>query len=97
MTVTNEFGLHARPAARLVHCAMKFKSKIVILANGKRYPADRIMEVLVAGLKQGVKIILEAEGVDADEAVETLELLLAHLAEEDRWKKEISLKPEKQK
>lgn len=34
--ITDEIGIHARPAGELVKLAKEFKSKITVSANGKR-------------------------------------------------------------
>jgi phosphotransferase system HPr (HPr) family protein len=73
--VKNAHGLHARPAAVFVQTANQFKSSI-ILRNlsraGKEVNAKSIMEVLTAGVDQGSRIELVAEGHDAEDAVATL-------------------------
>jgi len=75
LTVMNEDGLHARPAAEFVRCVLAFRSAIHIVAGGKRYRADRIMDVLLANLDRGSTFVLEAYGLDAQAAVERLEKL----------------------
>jgi phosphotransferase system HPr-like phosphotransfer protein len=70
---------------------MNFRSEIHIVASGRRYLGISIMGILVANLNQGAKFTIIAEGPDAEIAVETLELLLAHFAEEEDLQKEVSL------
>lgn len=72
MTLFNAHGLHARPATEFVTCVLLFKSAATIHANGKRYPADRILEVLLAKLNCGDTFVLEVEGPDARRAVERI-------------------------
>lgn len=84
LTVLNLLGLHARPAVQFVRCVLSFKSTIHIFADGRKYIANRIMEVLLAKLDHGKKFTLEAEGVDAEKAVQTLEALLIQFAEEEK-------------
>jgi phosphotransferase system HPr (HPr) family protein len=81
LTLTNEHGLHARPATELVRCAAAFESTITISAKGKRYRADRIMEVLLADLNRGDTFVLQAVGADAIQAVERIGQLVASLRE----------------
>jgi phosphocarrier protein HPr len=83
LVVLNENGLCARPTTEFVRCANTFQSRIVIVRNGKRYSADRIIDVLLANLEQGSTFTLEAEGPDAVRAVGQLERLLAFLKETD--------------
>jgi len=64
-TILNHLGMHARPAAEFVRCARRFKSRIEILVRGKRFSAQRLLEVLLAGLHAGSRFQLVAEGPDA--------------------------------
>jgi phosphotransferase system HPr (HPr) family protein len=85
LTLLNEHGLRARPATEFVRCVLTFESMVTIQAKGKRYRADRIIEVLLANLNRGDTFLLEAEGIDATEAAERIAGLLVFLKEaEDR-------------
>jgi phosphocarrier protein HPr len=75
--ITNKLGLHARPAARFVKCVRSFRSEIWLVKEGKRFSASSLIDVLRANLDCGATATLEAHGVDADEALEDLEKLLA--------------------
>ena len=81
--VTNELGLHARPAAEFVKRANSFRSEIWIVKDGNRYPANSLIEILRANLDCGATATLEAHGVDAEAAVERLEKLLAEFRERE--------------
>jgi phosphocarrier protein HPr len=75
--ITNKLGLHARPAAQFVKCVRSFRSEIWVVKESKRYSASSLIDVLRANLDCGATATLEAHGVDADEALEELEKLLA--------------------
>jgi phosphotransferase system HPr (HPr) family protein len=75
LTVTHKDGLHARPATEFVTCVLTFRSAIHIITEGKRYRADRIIDVLLANLDYGSVFVLEAYGPDAEAAVQRLEKL----------------------
>jgi phosphocarrier protein HPr len=81
--ITNELGLHARPAAQFVKRAGRFRSEIWIVKEGKRYSATSLIDILRANLDCGATVTLEAHGVDADEAIEELEKLLAEFCDKD--------------
>lgn len=76
LTVLNQLGLHARPAAEFVRCARKFKSTVQLLKNGEEYSAASILDVLSANLDCGSKMILRAEGPDAETAIAELSQLM---------------------
>lgn len=72
VVVENITGLHARPASTFVRKAARYKSDIYIVKNGTEINAKSIMGVLSAGISQGSEVCLEAEGVDAQEAIDAL-------------------------
>ena len=75
--ITNKLGLHARPAAQFVKRVRSFRSEIWVVKEGKRFSGSSLIDVLRANLDCDATATLEAHGVDADEAVEDLEKLLA--------------------
>ena len=70
--VTNELGLHARPAAEFVKRANSFRSEIWLVKDGTRYSATSLIDILRANLDCGATAILEAHGIDAEAAIERL-------------------------
>jgi phosphocarrier protein HPr len=78
--ISNESGLHARPVSDLVRCAMRFKSEITIVANGKKCSAFSIMDIMTADIRKGAEISVTAEGVDADKALDAIEKCLSQLS-----------------
>ena len=81
--ISNKLGLHARPAAHFVKNVRTFRSEIWFVTEGGRYSASSLIEVLRANLDFGATAMLEARGVDADEAVERLQKLLETLHQFD--------------
>jgi len=82
--IANKLGLHARPAAEFVKRANSFRSEIWIVKDGKRYSATSLIDILRANLDWGATGTLEAHGVDAEEALERLEKLLAEFHEREK-------------
>lgn len=70
--ITNETGLHARPASKFVQKAGTFKSDVTIIYKAKEVNAKSIMGVLSLGVSQGNQILIRCEGEDAETAVEEL-------------------------
>ena len=68
--ITDEIGIHARPAGLLVKEAKKYDSKVVIKANGKSAEATRLMAVMGMGVKCGQTVEVEVTGDDEDAAFE---------------------------
>jgi phosphocarrier protein len=83
VTIVNELGLHARPAAEFVRRASGFRSEIWLVKNGERFAASSLIDVMRANLDQGATVMLEAEGTDADIAVERLAELIRGFKDQD--------------
>lgn len=79
VTILNELGLHARPAAEFARRARAFRSEVWIVKEGKRFSATSLIEILRANLDQGAKATLEAKGRDAEAAIERLAQVLREL------------------
>ena len=82
--ILNPLGLHARPAAEFVRAVHKFSSEITIRKGEERFSAHSILEVLSANLDCGSRIIIEAIGSDANEALDRLEQLLFEFKEQEK-------------
>lgn len=82
--ISNELGLHARPAAEFAKLAKHSRSEIWIVKDGQRYSAGSLIDILRANLDCGSTARLEAHGVDAEEALERLEKLLAEFHEREK-------------
>ena len=72
VTILNELGLHARPAAEFVRHANVFRSEIWLITKAGRFSALSLIDVMRANLDCGAAATLEAEGPDAEEAVQKL-------------------------
>ena len=73
--ITNKLGLHARPAAEIVKTAARFKSEITIIRDELEVNGKSIMGVMMLAAEFGSTILIRAEGVDADAALEALAAL----------------------
>ena len=83
ITIVNEMGLHARPAALFVRRANAFRSEIWLIKDGKRFSAASLIDVMRANVDCGTTVTLEANGPDAETALERLTQLLRELKDED--------------
>jgi len=75
-TITEEAGIHARPASVLVSNASKFTSEINLEYKEKKANLKSIMGVMALGIKKGETVKITAEGADEDQAIEKLTDLL---------------------
>lgn len=72
IVLSNESGLHARPASNFVNLASKFKAKITIKKDETAVDGKSIIHLLTLGASKGTEIEIIAEGEDASEAVKKL-------------------------
>ena len=75
--IVNRLGLHARAAAKLVHTAGSFKSRITVLKNGEEVDAKSILGILLLAAAQGSTIIVRCEGDDEEDALKAVTTLIA--------------------
>lgn len=75
--VPNRLGLHARAAARFVHLASRFRSRVQVGCGGRRMDGKSILGILLLAAAQGVEIEVSAEGPDEGPAVAALVELVA--------------------
>ena len=69
-------GLHARPAAQFVKLAARFESAVKVRLDGKEANAKSILSVLALGASKGSQVDLEADGDDAQRALDELSAFL---------------------
>ena len=82
VTITNNIGLHARPATFFIQKANSFKSSIWIEKDDRKVNAKSLLGVLSLGIAKGMVVTLIADGSDENEAVNGLvELVQTGLAE----------------
>lgn len=75
IVVSNKLGLHARAAAKLTQLAGKFSSDIFISRGAQRVNAKSIMGVMMLAAGMGVSVKIDAEGADADQALQAIRAL----------------------
>jgi phosphocarrier protein len=75
--ILNRLGLHARAAAQLVRLANGFASEIRLAKDGMEVNGKSIMGVLMLAAPKDTKILVRANGADAEEAVAAIGALIA--------------------
>jgi phosphocarrier protein len=74
--IANRLGLHARAAARFVHLANRFKSRIIVVKDEARVNGKSILGLLTLAARQGTSLQLCIEGEDEDAALDELAALV---------------------
>jgi phosphocarrier protein len=75
--IVNKLGLHARASAKLTQTASAFSAEVWLSRNGRRVNAKSIMGVMMLAAGKGSRIVIEAEGEDADTALAAIVRLIA--------------------
>lgn len=77
ITIGISNGLEARPIALLVQVASQYASSIYLENEEKRVNAKSIMGMMTLGLHVGDEIEVQADGSDAQVAIDKIEAFLS--------------------
>ena len=83
LIISNQYGIHARPAALFVKAASRFDAEINVEKDGTVVSGKSIMGLMMLAAGNGSVIIVAAEGEDEDAALEALTDLIERKFEED--------------
>lgn len=80
--IINRLGLHARAAAKLVHAASAFDSRVTLIKDGEEVDAKSILGILLLAAAQGSRVTVRIDGDDEEQAMEAVTTLIADRFEE---------------
>lgn len=75
--ITDEVGIHARPAGLLVKEAKQYTSTITIIKGDKSSKATSLMKLMGMGILKGDEITVQVEGDDEEAAAAAIQMFLA--------------------
>ena len=82
--IQNRLGLHARPATKFVQLASTYVSEVMISDGETSANGKSILAVMMLAASQGTRLVLSAEGSDAEKAVLALrELVVSGFGERE--------------
>ena len=73
VVVKKQTGLHPRPGSEVVNLAMQFQADINLKKGDQVINAKEVLEILSSDINFNDEIIIEANGIDEEEAVQALE------------------------
>lgn len=76
VTITNNIGLHARPATFFIQKANSYKSSIWIEKEDRKINAKSLLGVLSMGIAKGMTVTIVADGQDENDAISGLSDLI---------------------
>jgi phosphocarrier protein len=85
VTVVNQLGLHARAAAKFVHLAARFESRVRVGRDSKVMDGKSIMGILLLAASRGTTLTVFADGPDEIRAADALVELVASGFGEESW------------
>jgi len=77
LTIMNQLGLHGRAAAKLVTLCSKYKSRVVLFANGRRADGRHFIALLLLAAAMGAQVSVEASGPDERRAITAVTRLIS--------------------
>ncbi len=77
VTVTNQAGVHTRPASMIVRTAARFKAEFLIQKDGYEINGKSIIGVMTLAAEQGTTLTLLFDGADEEDAATAMEHLFA--------------------
>lgn len=84
VTVTNELGMHARPAMAFVDLANRFACSVHVRKGEQVVDGKSIMHMMMLAATQGTELTIEADGSDAEAAIASLAELVNRKFDEPR-------------
>lgn len=72
--ITDEIGIHARPAGLLAKATKNIESKVTLHANGKSVDATKLMAIMGMGIKCGDTVEIQVEGTDEENAIKEMKV-----------------------
>ncbi|MBU1318207.1 MAG: HPr family phosphocarrier protein [candidate division Zixibacteria bacterium] len=73
ITVINRLGLHARPSAKLVQTASRFKSDVSIIRDDLTVNGKSILGVMMLAAEMGAVLTFRIDGPDEQETLAAIE------------------------
>ncbi|MBO4947530.1 MAG: HPr family phosphocarrier protein, partial [Lachnospiraceae bacterium] len=72
-TITDEVGIHARPAGILVKEAKKYPATITLKTAKGSADARKLMAIMALGVKQNDEVTVEVEGENEEQAAKEIQ------------------------
>ena len=81
--IQNRLGLHTRPAAMSARIASRHRANIWVEKDGERVNGKSILGLMTLAAAKGTRLVISADGADAEEAVQELRMLIQRRFDEE--------------
>ncbi|MDL2210510.1 HPr family phosphocarrier protein [Desulfovibrio sp. OttesenSCG-928-O18] len=72
VVITNELGLHARPAALVAEIAQQYSAEVALLAAGREVDAKSILDILSLAAIKGTTLTIRCKGQGAEDCTKSI-------------------------
>lgn len=72
VVITNDLGLHARPAALVAQAAQKYDAEVALIALDKTVDAKSILDILSLAAGKGTTLTVRCKGRGAEDCVRAI-------------------------
>lgn len=72
VTITNQSGVHARPAGVLAKVAMKCTSQVTLLVGDRKVNPKSVLNLMAAAIRCGTEVEFQCEGENEAEDIKAL-------------------------
>ena len=75
LRISNQLGLHARAAAKIVGLAAQYKSSLFLRKDDQEVDGGSILSILTLACPKGTEIEVKATGEDSEALIEAMSVL----------------------
>lgn len=72
VSVKDEMGIHARPAAKLTRIVSQCNSEVVLIVHDQRINPKNVLDIMAAGIQYMDKVQILCEGITEKEDLDTI-------------------------
>lgn len=76
LTISDEAGVHARPAGMLVKKMQTFESEVSLTCGGRTINCKKLFALMGLGIRKGETITISAHGPDEAQAIAAAQFVL---------------------
>lgn len=82
--VSNNLGIHARPAAMIAQACTNFKASVIIEGNGEEASGNDVLSILSLHAAKGTTLKFIVDGEDEDACIEKIQEVLKEVEPKDK-------------
>ncbi len=82
--IVNMLGLHLRAADKFVRLAQEFQASVTVIHDGREVNGKSILDLATLAVECGYRVVLNAEGPDAEAAADALTALIMRRFDEEQ-------------